>query len=363
MHPLLLVTDCEGPLALNDNAFEMCRDFIQPDGARFFQQICRYNDYLVEVLKKPGHKAGDTLKLILPFLKAQGLTNQQIREYAPKSMKLVPGVEGAYKFLHAQDFPIFEISAGGRQFAEAVGGRLGFDAGHIFATELDLDRYALAPAEQEELLRLQQEVVAAAELPLPQEIASPEAVSPAVQDALKLCDRIFVERIPEMDIGAIYREFNPVGGPDKARVLEESLQTTGLKMTDVIYVGDSITDVQALAAVRTGGGLGISFNGNGYAVKAAEVSVIADNAWPVALLAAVFVLWGKEGVMELATKGSAGASRYLVLPEAVIDHLMRGLNGRNFNLYSAATKDPEAIAEESLTMRTRLRGAAVAALG
>jgi hypothetical protein len=92
------------------------------------------------------------------------------------------------------------------------------------------------------------------------------------------------------------------------------------------------------------------------------VSVIADNAWPIALLASVFRLWGKEGVMELATKGAAGASRYLVLPEAVIDTLMRGLQGRNFNLHTAVSRDPDSTATESMAMRARLRGAAVASL-
>jgi len=363
MHPLQLNTDCEGPLALNDNAFELCRDFVLPAGARFFQQVMRYNDYLAEVLQKPEYKAGDTLKLILPFLKAHGLSNQQISDYSQKSIMLVPGAAAAYKFLHAQGFPIFEISTSYRQFAEAVGARLGFDAQHIFSTELDLDRYPLSPAEKEELLRLQQEIVAAADLELPPEAASPQNLPPGVQDAVELCDRIFWERIPEMDIGVIYREVNPVGGPDKARALEESLKRTDLKMSDVIFVGDSITDVQAFAAVRAGGGLGVSFNGNRHAVKAAEVSIIADNAWPVALVASVFHLWGKEGVMELATKGSAGASRYLVLPEAVIETLMQGLQGRNFNLYAASTREPEVVAQESMAMRARLRGAAVASLG
>ena len=47
MHSIQLDTDCEGPLALNDNAFELCRDFLPPEGARFFTQISRYNDFLV----------------------------------------------------------------------------------------------------------------------------------------------------------------------------------------------------------------------------------------------------------------------------------------------------------------------------
>ena len=81
--------DCEGPLALNDNAFELCREFIKPQGDRFFQQVNRYDDYLVEVAKRPGYKSGDTLKLILPFLKAHGLTNAQIEAYSRKNVTLI----------------------------------------------------------------------------------------------------------------------------------------------------------------------------------------------------------------------------------------------------------------------------------
>ena len=60
MPNLQLDTACEGPLALNDNAFELCREFIKPQGDRFFQQVSRYDDYLAEVAKRPGYKAGDT---------------------------------------------------------------------------------------------------------------------------------------------------------------------------------------------------------------------------------------------------------------------------------------------------------------
>jgi len=166
-----------------------------------------------------------------------------------------------------------------------------------------------------------------------------------------------------MDIGVIYREVNPVGGAEKARALSESLKKTGLSLADAIYVGDSITDLEAFEAVRAGGGLGISFNGNRYAVKAAEIIVVADTAWPVALLTAVFQEWGKEGVLELAAPEGPKKSRTLVVPEAVIEPLARGLAGRQFNLYGARHPRLEQVAQESAAMRARLRGAAVAALG
>ena len=139
MHPLQLIVDCQGPLALNNNAFELCREFIQPDGVRFFQQVSRYDLYLAAVAKEPDYHPGEALKWILPFLKAQGLTNQQLSDYANKSLKLVSGVEAAYKFLQTQDFPIFAISSGYRQFAEATGKKIGISPKNTLATELDMD--------------------------------------------------------------------------------------------------------------------------------------------------------------------------------------------------------------------------------
>ena len=72
----------------------------------------------------------------------------------------MPGAEAAFRFLHGRDFPLFEISTSYRQFAEAVGARLGFDAERIFCTELDLDRYSCSLGEAQELRRLQAAIVA-----------------------------------------------------------------------------------------------------------------------------------------------------------------------------------------------------------
>ncbi len=363
MPNLQLDTACEGPLALNDNAFELCREFIKPQGDRFFQQVSRYDDYLAGVAKKPGYKSGDTLKLILPFLKAHGLTNAQIEAYSRENVTLTPGAEGAFKFLHGLNFPIFEISTSYRPFAEAVGLKLGFTKERIFCTELDLDRYSLSTAEAEELKRLQGEIVAAPAIELPPDAATAADLPAPATEAIGVLDRIFWERLPAMAIGALCQEVNPIGGPEKAKAVADSVAKTGLSLADTIYVGDSLTDVQAFEAVREGGGLAISFNGNRDAVNAAEVIVVADSAWPLALLAAIFQLWGKQGVLEMACPETRDKSRSLVLPEAVIEPIGMGLEGHLFNLYDQSAENLDKVIEESQAMRAKLRGEAVAALG
>ncbi len=363
MRFIQLDTDCEGPLALNDNAFELCRDVLKPQGDRFFRQVSRYEDYLVEVAKQEGSNAGATLKLILPFLKAQGLTNAQIEAYSQKTLALVPGAAEAYAFLHSRKFPLFEISTSYCQFAEAVGAKLGFDRDHILCTNLDLDRYHLSSAEAQELQRLQAEIAAAPAIELTTGAASVADLSGPTQEAIGLLDRVFGEQLPAMKIGALFAEVSPLAGPGKAKAVSDSLTNTGLSLADTMYVGDSLTDVEAFEAVRAGGGLSISFNGNLAAVRAAEVVVVADCAWPIALLASIFQLWGKEGVVEMAAPETRAKSRALVLPEEVIEPVMIGLDGRNFNLYLSKGTNRDQLAKEGVAMQAKLRGEAVAALG
>ena len=96
--PRIFITDCEGPISKNDNAFELTSHFI-PNGNRLFTLISKYDDILADIVKRPGYKAGDTLKLILPFLKAYGVTNQAILEYSSKNVLLVPGAKEMLHFV------------------------------------------------------------------------------------------------------------------------------------------------------------------------------------------------------------------------------------------------------------------------
>ena len=84
----IFVSDCEGPISKNDNAFELAENFI-PNGDKFFTTVSLYDDVLADALKKPGYSAGSTLKLILPFFKAYGLTDSQMEEFSARNIILI----------------------------------------------------------------------------------------------------------------------------------------------------------------------------------------------------------------------------------------------------------------------------------
>ena len=47
MNEKFYVTDCEGPLSINDNAYEIA-DYFIPKGGEFFSILSNYDDLLAE---------------------------------------------------------------------------------------------------------------------------------------------------------------------------------------------------------------------------------------------------------------------------------------------------------------------------
>ena len=102
------ISDCEGPISKNDNAYELAASFVH-GGAHLFSLISKYDDVLADVVKKHGYKAGDTLRLILPFLKAYGATDKKIRDFSATNVLLVPGAKDTLIFVRKL-MPSFIVS-------------------------------------------------------------------------------------------------------------------------------------------------------------------------------------------------------------------------------------------------------------
>ena len=94
------ITDCEGPLTLNDNAFELCAHFIE-DGDELFKILSLYDDYLVDEVKKDNYKAGNTLKLILPFFVVENLKNEDLINFSREHIYVVNDSRFLLKYLQS----------------------------------------------------------------------------------------------------------------------------------------------------------------------------------------------------------------------------------------------------------------------
>lgn len=316
-------TDLEGPLTLNDNAFEVAAHFLQ-DGARFFTIISRYDDLLADVLKRKNYKAGDTLKLILPFLLTFGLSNSDLKDYSRTSLKLVPGAREALRRIRSQ-MPAFIVSTSYEPYVQAVCEALDFPCEHAYCTRVSLDSYAIPEAERRELQTLYTQILARVPIEIPKGARMLTDLSPQDQETIRYLDEVFWNQIAQMEASRLLKEIQPVGGAEKARALRHSLQRTGASFLNLIYVGDSITDVEALELTRREGGLAVAFNGNRYALRAAELGCISSNASILAEIAEAFASGGREAVLALTSACGRSAELTGEVDEAFVarSELMR----------------------------------------
>jgi len=300
--------DCEGPITKNDNALELCQHFI-PEGGRLFSLISRYDDFLADVLKRRSHKAGSTLKFILPFLKAYGATNEKVRKYSLRNLILMPGARKLLSSIKDR-MPTFIISTSYRPYIEALCEAVGFPLENTYSTSFDLDRYKLAQEEIRKLRELTQEIISLPQIDL-SGVRKEEDLSSEAKKSIQRLDEIFNEEIFRMRCGRMLREVNPMGGQEKAEAVLSSLRKTGGKLSEVMYIGDSITDVEALQLIRQEGGVAISFNGNRYAIDSAEIACISPHTFPLLILAEIFYKEGREGVMRQAKRWPQGLDEKL----------------------------------------------------
>jgi len=183
------------------------------------------------------------------------------------------------------------------------------------------------------------------------------------QETISRFDEIFWNEIARMNIGKIFSEVKPVGGGEKAEAIEDAAKRLHARLEDVMYVGDSITDVEAFKLVRDNGGLTVSFNGNQYAIKSAEIAVLSENSIATAIVADLFCKLGKQQTLQALGNWNRKTLRKSAVSKPLLDRL--------FILYPKAlpkvqivtAENMETLAKESSEFRKMVRGEAVGRLG
>jgi len=357
----IFVSDCEGPISKNDNAFELASQFI-PKGDSLFTLISRYDDVLAELVKREGYKAGDTLKLILPFLKAYGVTNETIAEYSTRNILLVPGSKETLQFTRGF-MPTFIVSTSYQQYMRALCNTAGFPFKNVYCTRLDLDKYKISEKENAKLKQMKEEM---AKLPIPEITKGAKSlrdIPKRMQQTVQRLDEIFWETIASMKIGKVLSEVNPVGGFEKAAAIKDIAAKLKTSLSNVMYVGDSITDVQAFQLVEGAGGLTISFNGNSFAVREAEIVVLSENTVVTSVLAYFFNRFGKRQFMSFIGKWKPSTIEKSNLYQPLKKRFLE-LCGEEFPRVELVTsQNIERLMQESTDFRKSVRGEAIGRLG
>lgn len=275
MNDKFYVTDCEGPLSINDNAYEIS-DFFIPDGGQFFSILSNYDDILAQQNTRE-YLAGSTLRLILPFFKAYGLTEKDLIEFSEDNIFMIDGAYDMIKYI--QDImPCYIVSTSYNQYIKALSDKTGFIYENTYSTKLELDKYLLTQDEQDKLLDIHDNIL--------------------FDSSFDNVNRIFTEVISKMQINNLIESVKPVGGIGKRNAILDIIEKKNYKPENVMYSGDSITDKEALEYAKDNGGLSISFNGNIHSINAASISIASTNNLILAVIAEIFNKKGTTGVYD-----------------------------------------------------------------
>lgn len=357
----VFISDCEGPISKNDNAFEVTSHFV-PNGDKLFAVISRYDDVLADILKKPSYKAGDTLKLIIPFLKSYGITDRKMREFSAQSLVLIQNVKDTLQYVqniaHA-----FIVSTSYEHYIKALCQALKFPHENTYCTEVIMDKYRITEGEKSKLKELAREMSQMPVIEIPPGAKSLNDFSEKHRKTIQRLDEIFWKEIANMKSGKIFHEVNPIGGREKADAVKDAAERVGVDLADVMYVGDSITDVEAFRLVKENDGLAVSFNGNQYAVRNAEIAALSENSIVTAIIADVFCGLGKQETVSLVEDWNREAlKKSLVSP--VLLKLLFELYPRELPKVKIITSENmEVLAKESSEFRKKVRGEAIGRLG
>ena len=176
---------------------------------------------------------------------------------------------------------------------------IGFPAGNTYSTKVNIDKYAMTVDEKIKLQGLTKEIASMPMMDIPDSNVFSDFSEEDKKNIGRL-DEIIWKEIPEMSVGKVLEEVKPVGGYEKANAVKDIVRKLKTDTSQVMYVGDSITDAKAFELVGGLEGLAVSFNGNKYAVNAADLGIMAENADPVEKLAYAFLAGGRKEAMQYA---------------------------------------------------------------
>jgi len=357
----VFISDCEGPVSKNDNAFEITSHFV-PNGDKLFTVISRYDDVLADVTKKQGYKAGYTLKLILPFLKAYDVTDQKMREFSAQNLILIPNVRDTLQYVRNMAHA-FIVSTSYEHYIKALCQALNFPYENTYCTKVRIDKYDMTAGEKNSLKEFAREIRQMPIIEMPSGAKSLSDFSEEYRKTIQRLDEIFWKEMANMESEKNFHEVNPVGGEEKAEAVKKAAERAGTDLSSVMYVGDSITDVEAFKLVKENYGLTVSFNGNQYAIKDAEIAVLSENSITTAIIADAFCRFGKRQTLSLMENWSREALKKSHVSPTLLNHLFVLYASELPKVKIITSENMEILAEESSRFREKVRGEAIGRLG
>jgi len=270
--------DLEGPISVLDFAAELSKLLSNKaklalhkyDMGEFYKMLSDYDDYLIEVpgvkeeLNIPNYQPGDTLRLVAPLYMAS-FSDKELNRIAKRNLGLLPGCEDLMKTLH-KNWDIYIISTSYTHFAHNVAKTLKIPPDHVFCTELNIR------SANESFHNIKNEVDTLVKSIFQKFTDSNKNLDAIIED---LND--FFWKKEKSDYFKAMEKIQVRGGKRKEQAIETISNKTQIPISEIVALGDSITDINMLQRLKDENGIAVSFNGNRFTVSRANIAITTPN--------------------------------------------------------------------------------------
>ena len=272
----------------------MCDRFIR-NGGKIYEVLMAYDNIQSFELNTDNRKSGDSLRTLVPLLKASGATDSSVQEYFTNGMKLMPGYDTMHHLNRMMSTMVVSESYEHHAMALCDAMNLPYDG--IRCTEVSFDDLDMSERDKKRSRELMVEL---------SKLNAPKVSSNSGIRYLDQKDETILNTVEEItgaadDLDIMYQlgEMRPMGGNEKAFALMDLRRRTEVDLDRTAYVGNNSSDFPAMDIVRDNEGLAVSFNGDEYAVRGSNVAVMSPNSIVAAVLISEFYGNGLEGVFSL----------------------------------------------------------------
>ncbi len=316
--PFCCCWDLEGPISIIDFAAELGSklneksifDLHKYNMSQFFTMISNYDDYIIDIpgvkesLNIPEYQPGDTLRLMAP-LYVSCFKESELINLAKKNFGLLPGCKELMKILH-KDWDIFVISTSYSQFAYNVAEVLNIPIDHVYCTELNVKQL------KEGLTDITNSIDM-----LMQEIFEKYLTNNKDLDCVIDDLNSFFWKGQQSDYIKLMNQVKVIGGKRKEAAIEEISKRVKIPLSEMIALGDSITDINMLQRIKDEDGISVSFNGNKFTVGRANIAVTTSNS-----LGILPIFQEKHNIKEFLEKWETEFKKFQDNPKKIMDGLI-----------------------------------------
>ncbi len=351
----IFVTNLSGFILKNNTLRDLCGRFIR-NGTHFYDVIRRYDSLTAYVLGREEATAGNTVKWVIPFLKANGATDHLVQQTYADTLQLMPGSEDALRFI-SRLLPTFVTTSLYEHGWMTVADRIDAPLCEVFCSKMDLDHVQFGRSDARRIREMCDEINSLRipktvyELNVPMEVDSDDI------RIIKTLDDIFQNRLPELPAMGLMESSNPVTSHRKAYQLLDIRKQTNIDLDCTMYIGGEDTDYQCLDLVRDAGGVALSFNGSDFAVRGCNIAVMSKDSTVGAVFASLFNDRGIEAILDLAANWDRQYLKKCEFPDRnLLDRMLQAHPRRLPEVYAVDKSNVDEIAKKSAEFRKKLIG-------